>query len=114
LFETGIRLPFRMKEIPNRYWPESDAYSKKPWYEFTVLDRPYRFILGSRKRVAVVQVEPTEGVLVSLWLEAAKDTFAAEDVTKTFNPEYALIHAWSEEKVKEYVAKFAQLIYRLT
>ena len=120
--DVGIR--FESTDIPNRYWGNGDLYGAKPWYQFDLLDFPVRFIIGSRKRVVVVQVEPLgsppvppdafeKGIYapyipkILFWWKEAEAAFADEDVTKEFGPERVMLHAWGKDKLKEYVAKLA-------
>lgn len=103
-----VKVRFEVEDIPNRYWPEGHPYAAKPWYRFDLLNFPARVIIGSRKRVAVVEVEPTEGEL--LWWKAAEDHFEPEAVTKEFGPARVMLHTWGEAKLKECVAKLAWFI----
>ncbi len=78
-----------VKEIPNGYY----ADDIEPWYKVTTSKGP--ITIGWRKRVISID-----------WSESDVDIpahvlFPEEDVTKYDN----LIHAWSYDKAKEYLAK---------
>lgn len=104
----NVHVRYKTSDIENRYWPKGDPYSAKPWYQFDLIDFPVRFIIGSRKRVGVVQVEPIEhSPTVLYWWSDAQDAFADEDVTKEFGPDRVMLHAWGQEKLREYVKKLA-------
>ena len=100
-----VKVRFEMDTRPNGYWGDRDPYGAKPWYRFKLLDFPVWFIIGSRKRVVHVEAIPNGGELS--WYKEAEEAFADQDVTKHFNPKSVLLHAWTEAKVKEYVAKLA-------
>jgi hypothetical protein len=97
-----------LEPIANGYWPASDPWSHKPWYRAELLDHPAAFVLGRRKRVGHVAVVPTGSGELGWWLEA-EARFADDDVTKEFSPKQVMVHAWSNDKVREYIARLAAL-----
>lgn len=83
--------PIFVETIPNGY--NLDWHSRHlPW--FVVTTTVGRFTIGWRKRVISIDWTQTVGTADS------KTLFAAEDVTK----EAKLIHAWSLDKAREYIA----------
>jgi len=73
-----------IRTIPNGYWPESDPFAAKPWYEVELLDYPAKFIIGTRKRVTHIEVSP----IVPFDIKLVEDTeflFKDENVTKGFS-----------------------------
>jgi hypothetical protein len=94
--------------IPNRYWPASDPWAAKPWYQAELLDYPAKLVLGARKRVFNIEVIAQGGIELSWW-EAAREAFKDEDVTKEFSRAQVLLHAWGTEKMKEYLKKISQI-----
>lgn len=105
---VGARVRFKgLEPIENRYWRGADRWSKRHWYRAELIDHPVDFTLGSRKRVTHIEVKPIACQLD--WWEAAAKDFATEDVTKSFGPSLIYIHAWSEEKEREYVRRFAEI-----
>jgi len=47
--------------LPNNYWPKTDPWSAKPWYEIELADHPAKLVVGSRKRVMSIEVYPQGG-----------------------------------------------------
>jgi hypothetical protein len=94
--------------ISNQYWPSSDPWAKQPWYYAELLDYPVKFVLGMRKRVHHVELRAQGGTELAS-LVAAEDVFKDEDVTKEFSPTKILLHAWSTEKMNEYVKRLVDL-----
>lgn len=94
-----------LEPIDNQYWPGSDPWSKRPWYRAQLLGFPAAFVLGRRKRVTEVRLEPVGQPENFTWHERAQEIFKNEDVTKHFTPRVVMLHAWSEGKVLEYVKK---------
>lgn len=94
--------------IENGYWPKGDPWEKKPWYEADLRDYAATIVLGWRKNVAHVEVRAWP----SSKLNAAQSTvlFSGEEVTKCFESDRALIHAWSDVKVADYLCRFAALL----
>lgn len=93
--------------IENGYWPKAYRISGKPWYRAELTEHPAAFILGSRKRVDHIEVVPTEGEL--RWHREAEKFFAGTDVTKHFRPDSVLLHAWTTEKMREYIKQLSQI-----
>lgn len=91
--------------IKNRYWPKAYPEHTKPWYETELLDYPVILTIGYRKRVIEISVEGD-------WLpwEAFRTTFEKEDVTKDFDPKKMLVHAWGNEKMREYLVRIAEVL----
>lgn len=94
--------------LPNGYWPSSYPEVEAPWYRAELIDYPAAFLLGARKRVVEVQVVPTGRAKLDWW-HLAELQFADADVTKHFRPDSVLLHAWDDDKVREYVAALAKL-----
>lgn len=78
-----------VEQIPNEYW----ANSKRPW--FLVTTKVGHIKIGWRKRVMVLDWSKTSVK------QNANELFPDEDTTK----DGRMIHAWSDEKAKEYLAK---------
>lgn len=96
----------KMLPIKNGYWSES----VKPWYEIELLDHPARFVLGRRKSVDVVELQPTKWPFSAEEIARAEIEFQAENVTKHFQAESVLLHAHTNEKVREYVERVATVM----
>lgn len=107
---VSARILFRdLTETPNRYWPPADRWGKhKPWYTVELLDHPFSLEIGFRKNVWSIRVTALPPATCS-WAEAAKACFVAEEVTKEFNSEAVLLHAWGNEKLREYVKTLAEV-----
>ena len=103
-----LGLSFSVELIKNGYWPGSISHSKKPWYRFSFKDLPVTLVIGHRKRVTSISVEPKEGKTLGWWNDAKK-ALSKEDVTKGFSGQEIFIHAWTNEKVAEYVDVFLGL-----
>jgi hypothetical protein len=113
----------RPAEIPNEY---GGAWNT-PWYRVTLLDVPRTLKLGHRKRVYHMEIEP-EGryappaddtpeaaakrfaARARTNLSHATKLFEAEEVTKEVGADMVLVHAWTEEKAREYLKHFAQVL----
>lgn len=91
--------------IENQYWPKAYPECTKPWYEAKLLDYPAILTVGYRKRVIEMWVEGD-------WLpwETLRKAFEKEDVTKSFRPNKMLVHAWGNEKMREYLVKIAEVL----
>lgn len=94
--------------IANNYWPSSDPWAKQPWYQAFLMDHQAKFILGRRKNVYHVEVVPLDGTRLGFHVQAAK-AFEAENVTKEFSSVSVMLHAWSSDKLREYVKKIAKV-----
>jgi hypothetical protein len=106
---VGAKIRFGgLLPISNGYWPHSDPWSAKPWYEAELLDFPVRFVVGARKRVLNIEVHAQGGTKLDWW-ERAEEMFKDEDVTKEFSSRMVLIHAWGTEKMRQYVKQIADL-----
>lgn len=106
---VAARVRFKgLRTLPNGYWPKAYRDSAKPWYEAELLDHPVKLVLGTRKRVDHVELVAQGGVDLSWW-EGAKEAFKTEDVTKEFSPRGVLLHAWTREKMREYVRRLVDL-----
>jgi len=86
-----FRQPIFVEEISNGYC-NSWCCKQKPWFVVTTLIG--RVKIGWRKRVISIDWED------SIIKESAENLFPTEDVTKYGR----LIHAWSYDKAREYLA----------
>lgn len=95
-------LDWSMRTIPNDYMGNDPVWGGmgRPWYELELLDQPYSLIIGRRKRVWEIRLVPVNQLKHSAQLAA---TFADEDVTKGFSESGAMIHAWTDGKLYEYL-----------
>ena len=101
---VAARLRFRgLAPIANGYAPDA-----RPWYRAELTDHPVRLVLGCRKRVDHVEAIAEGGTKLAWWREA-EAAFAAEDVTKAFSERSVLLHAWTAEKTREYIATLAKV-----
>lgn len=96
----------KMRTIENGYWDKSI----KPWYEVYLLDHPARFILGRRKNVDSIELLPMGNGFSDARVLAAAEEFKDENVTKHFNSNSILLHAWSNEKVNDYIKRLATVM----
>jgi len=87
--------PIFMEELPNGYCPDDPFYLTSPWFKVT--SRIGHIVIGDRKRVTSID---WSGTTVE---RLAAELFPDEDVTK----ENRLIHAWTDEKVVEYLKALA-------
>jgi hypothetical protein len=102
---------FDWAEIPNEYGSSWTG----PWYRVTYKHlAEFPIVVGTRKRVDNVEVVGVTFQLEELFKEAFKN----EDVTKSMSthkldgedkPSW-LIHAWTDEKAKEYVEKIVAIL----
>lgn len=109
---VGARIAFRgLVPMPNRYWPKGDIWGElRPWYHADVIPpgigpsapTTCELIIGRRKRVWSIEMHPNKGEEFA-WCEKAESAFKKEDVTKEFSPKGILLHAWTEEKMREYL-----------
>lgn len=103
LFKRALdeaKLPCRIEECENEY----KAAWNNPWYLASLDFRDNICIrFGRRKRVFHCEL---------FWDNALKipdGLFASEDTTKIIQPNSVMIHAWTDEKVLEYVKIFGQI-----
>lgn len=111
-----------LKEIPNEY---RGAWNT-PWYRIPLSDVPRTLKLGTRKRVYHMEIEEEAAELppprdaeegarrlvakARMDFGKAEALFASEDVTKSFGPQRVMIHAWTREKARQYLRKFAEIL----
>lgn len=96
---ASFRIRFQMEDIPNQYGGAWDT----PWFTVELTDFPKcYFVLGRRKRVWSIELNVKEfkntEPLDRLEEECKRDTITCERGEKRF-----LIHAWTEDKSKEYM-----------
>jgi hypothetical protein len=110
LSETQIYFE-SLEPIQNQYWSRDDVWGRlRPWYLVQVLDLPFKIVLGRRKRVYSLEISGHFSI------EQAKELFREEDVTKSFSTTEdfdkakALVHAWSDTKLVQYLRCFKCLI----
>lgn len=109
LYEAGIRHK-GLKPIPNEYWRNDDFWGKQPWYRADLVEHlGVYFVIGHRKRVWSIEVKSDVKVQHPIpWWGAAKLAFDSENVTKEFGTHGILVHAWSIEKMRDYVKRLAE------
>ena len=95
-----------LKPIENGY--HGASMKGRPWYTAELLDHPVMFKLGARKRVDHVEVIAQGGTTIE-WHKEAEEAFKTEDTTKHFTPSSVLLHAWTQEKVREYAKRLAEI-----
>lgn len=103
---TGIDVG-PVAEVPNGYY--NDVNESDPWFSFTVAGRTYR--VGRRKRVVSVGVDagaaPINARALQRVAKADQTTFdftALRHPTKVQESSAVTVHAWSQDKVVEYLA----------
>lgn len=96
-----------LKEIPSGYWVNDPLWKNRSWYVAKALDAPIQITIGSRKRVYNMEFMPLDGDFSASVVEDLKLEFRDEDVTKEFNRKRVLIHAWTGEKVREYLKRLS-------
>jgi len=108
---VGARVRFSgLRTIPNGYWGPTDRWGRwMPWYETDLLDHPVMFRIGRRKRVWSIEARPRDGRTLLSWWKDAQEKFSGEDVTKEFAESGVLLHAWSTEKLNDYVQRIAEV-----
>jgi len=106
-----------LESLPNGYWGEKDPWGAgRPWYrarllkklpngDNTALGRTLR--LGSRKRVYHLEIESGEGPYNE---PLAHSLFKGEDVTKEIRSDGLKVHAWGDDKAKEYLRHFSEIL----
>lgn len=110
------------ESIPNEYWPKGDPWGEgQPWYRVRLLKRVDEekslngplgrtLKLGHRKRVYVLEIEEGPGEYNE---KLARELFApeiAERITSWIGPKGMMIHAWGQEKAREYLRRFAEIL----
>lgn len=103
-----LRMPFEMTPIPNGYFAPGTRWAAKPWYRIELRDPPIELVIGRRKRVHNIEVRPT-GSKPLHWYEGARAAFADEDVTKKFGIGRISVHAWTDEKMGEYIDRLVRI-----
>jgi hypothetical protein len=93
-----------LEPVPNRYTGEP----LRPWYQAHAINTSFAFLLGYRKRVHHVEAVPRVGTKLG-WADAAREAFDGENVTKEFSSSSVLLHAWSDEKLREYLVTIARV-----
>jgi hypothetical protein len=99
VFENFQSFNLERKEIPNEYC----GAKNQPWYEFTF--RGATFKVGPRKRVDAIKVQAPKGIFtprIEALARADAVTFTAEH-RKGSRAEELEVHAWTEEKLVEYL-----------
>jgi hypothetical protein len=105
----GARIRYDgLKEIASQYWRNDTLWAKRSWYVTKTDGAPIQITIGSRKRVYSVEFTPQEdGEFSASVIEDLKREFREEDVTKEFNRKSVLLHAWTGEKLKEYLKRLS-------
>lgn len=103
LCKANIRFE-KLNPIKNGYYSDRSVWGRlRPWYSVQPLDYPCTIELGRRKRVFQIKV-----ISNCMNPNAFSSLFADEDVTKEFSNEIpVMIHAWSEEDLREYLMVIA-------
>lgn len=104
---SRVRIPYEITAIPNEYgraW-NTDWYSIK----LPKSDPVSQIKFGSRKRVWVVELS-SEKKLVIPEGHPLDVLYKKEQSTKTMEPKLVMFHAWSEDKVREYVEAMLHLV----
>ncbi len=103
------RVRFRgLVAVPNRYWPPGDPWSRQPWYQAELVEHAAMFVFGRRKRVCHVEVVAQGGTRFD-WHGKAEETFKDEGVTKQFSDASVMLHAYTDDKLREYVRKISEV-----
>ena len=85
-----------ISETKNQY----GAAWNNTWYRIDLENHSHHFIVGRRKRVWEIQVVTDDVDLIDFCVESF-----TEDVTKGRRADGYYIHAWSDDKLKEYARK---------
>lgn len=96
---NSIYKDWRFELIPNEYYAESNSL---PWFKVTTSNGDIK--IGLRKRVTHIE-----------WLSNYKpftENFTDESVTKCFQDGQRFIHAWTSEKVLEYLKRACSSVIR--
>ena len=103
-------LNFRIiKAIPNQYWGNDPVFREQSWYEAELVQHPARIVYGVRKRVTSISVIAESGRALDYWADA-EEAFAGEDVAKEFAPGKCLVHSWTLENDRRYIALLARAL----
>lgn len=96
---NSIYKDWRFELIPSEYYAGSNSL---PWFKVTTSDGDIK--IGLRKRVTHIE-----------WLSNYKpfaENFTDESVTKCFQDDQRFIHAWTNEKVLEYLKRACSSVIR--
>jgi len=92
---------YQFELLPNGYW-QGDSNSHIPWFLFHTIDGD--IIMGWRKRVISIEWQKNYKPF------DMKELFDAEDVTKWEEDGKRGIHAWGEDKAREYLQKVLEIV----
>lgn len=113
------------ESIPNEYWPKGDPWGAgQPWYRVRLLKRVDHkkslngplgrtLKLGHRKRVYVLEIEPGPGEYdhkMAKELLGNEKVYGDVKVTMDIRSDGLMIHAWGQEKAREYLRHFAEIL----
>lgn len=97
-----------LKAIPSQYWRNDLRWKNRSWYVTKTVGTPIQIVIGSRKRVYSIEFSPLDDDDFStVVLDDVKQEFRDEDVTKEFNRKLVLIHAWTGERLKDYLKRLS-------
>lgn len=106
-----------LEALPNGYWGEKDPWGAgMPWYRARLLKKlesrenaplGRTLKLGHRKRVYHLEIEVGFGPYDKA---LAEELFKSEAVTKVIGDDTMLVHAWGQEKAREYLKHFARIL----
>lgn len=107
----GARIRFDgLHEIPSQYWLNDPLWKKRSWYVTKTVGAPIQIQIGSRKRVYSVEFTPLDdGCFSSTVVDEVEREFRDEDVTKEINRKAVLIHAWTGEKLRDYLKRLSTI-----
>ena len=121
LRDAGLRFDVPAR-IPNAYWSPRDRWHARSWYRITLLDSKRTLKVGFRKHVHHLEIERGDGDIDA---KLAIELFKTENVTKglvdldlnspkdwspNMNKDGWYVHAWSNEKAREYMVYFAAVL----
>jgi hypothetical protein len=113
------------ESIPNGYWPKGDPWGQgKPWYRVRLqkrideeksLNGPLgrTLKLGARKRVYHLEIEPGPGDYdqkLAQKLLGNEKVYGDVKVTMDIRSDGMMIHAHGQEKAREYLKHFAEIL----
>lgn len=107
--DKWYHIPYKIEAIDNQYGGAWDTN----WYEITfydVIPIPVVLTFGRRKRVWNIEMNPTNLAGKISEFTLPEKFLEGEETTKEFDKNSLLIHAWSREKVNEYVTAFLGLL----